>query len=402
MTDGIMQYFAKIGLDASAFLNGMTKSQSSVLAFYRDVSVTMNMTIQIFDRVAASVQRLGQSAQELRDLSITTGLTVQQLQKLQYASALSGTPFYSVTTSLNKVTLSMVDAKDAASEAGKAFADLGVDPTGKTPQQVFDETAVALMGMKDETRRNSDAMTIYGRTWKDMLPFMDSYIRNQKDIQASPTLSDKENENLEKAKEGWDKLGYRATVASGNIISAILDAQDAANKVNPVNSAFGWAADQSAWDKGPAPLSPEQPSQFVTEIPLAEAVVKPETDWKDALDDVISAMGDYEAAIQDVIDAKNKLNDIDKSYSRSLQTVNIRDVEQVRNIMIKHQYDVEDQTARVGSLQKTAVASEQNVRDVAGGKNSAGIVLNINNMTLNGDKSFEKEIQNQRIRAGVR
>ena len=93
-SDGMMQYFAKLGLDARDFLNGITSSQKGVLAFYRDVSVTMNMTVQLFDRASRAVQQYGQMANELRDLSYTTGISTDKLQKLQYAAILSGTNFY--------------------------------------------------------------------------------------------------------------------------------------------------------------------------------------------------------------------------------------------------------------------------------------------------------------------
>ncbi len=47
-TNGLMDYFARIGVDASECLGGIQAAQGSFLSFYRDVTVSLNMTMQIF------------------------------------------------------------------------------------------------------------------------------------------------------------------------------------------------------------------------------------------------------------------------------------------------------------------------------------------------------------------
>jgi hypothetical protein len=172
-----MSYFAKLGLDVSEFMGGLSKSSQGLLAFARDVTVTMNMTMQIFEKVIQSVQKFGQIANELRDLSYTTGVTTDQLQRMQYAAILSGTSFYTVTTSLQKLTLSMDEAKKAGSAAADAFARLSVDPTGKPVEQVFNETALALFQMKRETVR------LLMDNPKFMEAFKESYMKHLDDAE---------------------------------------------------------------------------------------------------------------------------------------------------------------------------------------------------------------------------
>jgi hypothetical protein len=214
-----MTYFASIGLDASEFVGGLSKSSQGMLAFARDVTVTMNMTMMIFDRVISSVDKFGQMANSLRDLSYTTGVTTDQLQRLHYAAMLSGTSVYTVDTSLQKLSLSMNEAADASSAAGKAFAQLGVDPTGKTVDQVFEDTAAALTGMKSETDRNSIAMDIYGRAWKELIPTIQTYIDKKDEIKKAPIMSQEELNNLAEAKVGWDKLINSVTIYSGKVLA---------------------------------------------------------------------------------------------------------------------------------------------------------------------------------------
>jgi hypothetical protein len=167
-------------------------------------------------------EKYGSMAQQLKDLSFQTGLSVEDLQHLQYACVLSGTDASIMAAGFNKLTLTMADAKDPTSEAYKAFMGLGIDPTGKTPKQVFDLTAVALVNMKDETDRNAAAMAIYGKNWKELLPYMDTYIKNKKEIEKSPVLTQKELDDLDLAKQRWDKLTNSLTIYSGKIL-AFLD-----------------------------------------------------------------------------------------------------------------------------------------------------------------------------------
>ena len=217
--DGVMSYFAKIGLDVSEFVGGLSKANQGLLVFARDVTVTMNMTMQILNQVIASVDRFGQMANSLRDLSYTTGVTTDQLQRLHYAAMLSGTSVYTVDTSLQKLSLSMNEAADASSSAGEAFARLGIDPTGKTVDQVFEDTALALTRMKSETNRNSIAMDIYGRSWKELIPTMQTYIDKKDEIKKAPVFSQEDLDNLADAKVGWDKLINSLTIYSGKFLA---------------------------------------------------------------------------------------------------------------------------------------------------------------------------------------
>lgn len=413
-SDGLMDYFAKIGLDASEFLNGISKSQAGVLAFYRDVSVSLNMTIQIFDRLASVVSAYGANAQQLRDMSIVTGMSADELQRLQYNAVISGTSFSNVQMSISKLTLSMDEARDSTSAASKAFKDIGVDVSGKTSYQVFDETTRALMAMEDETKRNAAANDIYGRSWKELIPYMDSFIENQDEIRAHPTISQEELNNLEDAKVAWDTLNNSLFIYSGKALAAVETqfTQKTLADIGYMAVAYkklfsydvkGFMDDAAAYHDKKAK---EEAAKITANA--AKMVNKPgEMDigpgifgtLKDSVDVVSDAMKDYASAIDDVADAQERLNDINKNYTRDLQSLNPRDVQGFINLRMRHQWDLEDQTAAVSS--KTAAVGQAAGNVGLAGMAAAGIVIN-GPITVNGDKSFEKEIQNQRIRAGVR
>lgn len=393
MTDGIMNYFAKIGIDASEFLNGLSKSQAGMLAFYRDVSVTMNMTMQIFDRVTSVVKQFGQTANELRDLSYTTGITTDKLQRMQYAAILSGTSFYTVSGGINRLTLSMEEATSGTEDYVDAFNELGVNPTGKSPDQVFEEVAGALLNMEDLTQRNAIANTLYGKSWKELLPYMEGYLENRAEIEKYRGMDAQNLKDLEKANVEWGKLSNNLTIATGNLLGWASASQDAANKYNPI--AMLMSGDKTTVDTSINKLITETAPQ----TPLLAKGGESGTATSAAIDAVTDAMKAYKSALDDVADAQERLNDVNKEYTRDLQTLDSRDVQGFINLRMRHNWAVEDQSAAISSKGAgvTTAAGEVGRASAA----AAGITIT-GPIYLNGDKSFEKMIQEQRIRAGVR
>jgi hypothetical protein len=163
-------------------------------------------------------QKYGALASEITDMSTSTGLSIDKIQQLQYAAVLSNTAFSNVAMGVNTLTLAISKAGDVSSEAGKAFAEIGVSTNGRSVDQVFEDTTTALVGMENTTRRNEIAMTLYGRSWKEMLPFMEDYIKNKEKIQSSPTFSKQDLQDLKDAKIAWDDLGNSVTIYSGKAL----------------------------------------------------------------------------------------------------------------------------------------------------------------------------------------
>jgi len=216
----------KLGLDTTELQNGVAKAKSEMSGVGSSSKITAADLTLLAGGVTAvagaaylASEKYGGMAQQLKDLSYTTGFTTQEIQQLQYAAALAGMDTGQLSQSITKLTLSMETAKDPASDAFKAFMGLGIDPEGRTPKEVFDLTAEALVNMKDDTQRNSIAMAIYGKSWKELLPYMDTYIANKDEISKSPVFTDEELAALDEGKQRWDRLNYSFTIYSGKVIA---------------------------------------------------------------------------------------------------------------------------------------------------------------------------------------
>ncbi len=223
-TNGVMSYFAKIGLDTSEWMGGVQQAQNSFLAFYRDVTVSLNMTSMLFDKFFSEIKKFGDVANHIMDLSYQTGIATDKIQQLQYAAALSGTNIGVLDTTLSTLTRSMESASDATSVQAKAFSALGVSVQGKSPDEVFSETAAALVGMDNVTRRNSLSMDIYGRSYKDILPLMQTYIEKKAEIAAHPKYSKEELQSLNDSKIAWESLIDSVTIYSGKLLAFVQGA----------------------------------------------------------------------------------------------------------------------------------------------------------------------------------
>lgn len=223
----------RLGLNTDDLLFGIDKAKYSMLEWRGEtlksaqemtkwgaaIGATVAPVVAVGVAAYATIEKFGAMADEINDLAYTTGLSTTKIQELQYAAVLSGTQFASVTMGVNTLTLAMAKAKDTSSDAGKAFKSLGITTEGKTIDQIFEETTVSLVGMKDETARNEIAVTLYGRSWKEMLPFMQTYIDKAKEIKANPILSKQELADLEDAKISLDALISKVTILEGKAVS---------------------------------------------------------------------------------------------------------------------------------------------------------------------------------------
>ena len=188
-----------------------------------------------------------------------------------------------ITGSLTKLTSNMNKAKDGTGDAADAFAELGVSIKNENGQlrkneDVFNDVIDALGKIDNETERDAKAMTIFGKSAKDLNPI----IKAGKD-----TLEDL-------AKEAHD-TGY---VLSGDALTALGKQQDAMDRF-----AKRTAAASNAFA---TKLAPTVSKVYDT---LNDTLDNPRTQralevLSDGVGSVVSALGDVVAsALPAIVDA---------------------------------------------------------------------------------------------------
>lgn len=158
-------------------LNGMLKIDTQTL-----------VTIGTFAALAAAVAEVEKAlisltiesaayADEILTQSVVTGLSAEALQEYQYAAELVDVSLDTLTSSQAKMIRSMDAARRGSKEQAEAFDKLGIsvqnaDGTLRDAQDVFGDAIDALGAISNETERDAIAMTIFGRSARDLNPLI--------------------------------------------------------------------------------------------------------------------------------------------------------------------------------------------------------------------------------------
>ncbi len=416
--------------------------------------------------IYASIEKYGALADEINDLSLQTGATSEKLQQMKYASLLSNTEFSKVTFGVNNLALAMEAAKDSTSSQAKAFRTLGVDPTGKSPADVFDEVSEAIMDVKDETTRAGLANALYGKSWKELIPYMETYIEKRDEIKKAPIFSQKELDDMEEAKIRMDKFTGTLVIYGGKAL-AIFEQLEKYNPVrniiegltNPVKGITGGAdyyGKKIAQPEGSAgdpfaglslrqaeiknltdytipalqsKLDELKKSGTAKEIAdaslalieaqnnLSKLISDKSDEEKQMIDAKTEAYKNYKEAIEGVTESKQSLADLEDTAYEDLQNAGT-DVAAAREILRGYNrnrmsltkdyasdvYDARTAAGTYNSLQK-GIAPEYvkgTSEYTAAQAQAAGTITISGNIYLNGDKSFENYLSQLRTSQGIR
>ena len=158
-------------------LNGMLKIDTQTL-----------VTIGTFAALAAAVAEAEKAlisltiesaayADEILTQSVVTGLSTEALQEYQYAAELVDVSLDTLTSSQSKMIRSMDAARRGSKEQAEAFDKLRIgvqnaDGTLRDAQDVFGDVIDALGAINNETERDAIAMTIFGRSARDLNPLI--------------------------------------------------------------------------------------------------------------------------------------------------------------------------------------------------------------------------------------
>lgn len=115
--------------------------------------------------------KAAQSADELNTLSKQTGFTVEELQKMQYASELVDVSMDTMTGSVKKLTKNMASGNDAFDTLGVSITN--ADGSMRSATDVWYDSLAALSKIQNETERDALSMELFGKSAMDMAGIVD-------------------------------------------------------------------------------------------------------------------------------------------------------------------------------------------------------------------------------------
>lgn len=116
-------------------------------------------------------------ADDMRDLSQRTGVSIESLGKFKVAAELSGSSLEGVATGLKFLNKNMVAAATGADGAAAAFKTVGVatteaDGTLRSADKVFLDVADRFKAMRDGPEKAALAMKIFGKAGTELIPIL--------------------------------------------------------------------------------------------------------------------------------------------------------------------------------------------------------------------------------------
>lgn len=161
--------------------NQSGKSLDTVKSSAKDLGKMLGTTAAGFSAIVGALYAMtasaGAAADDINTLSKQYGLSTEEIQKFKYATDLIDVSLETYVASIARNIRSMTAYQNGTEATVQAYDTLGVavtDANGKLrdSQTVYNEVISALGKVKDETERDSIAMTILGRNAQQLNPLI--------------------------------------------------------------------------------------------------------------------------------------------------------------------------------------------------------------------------------------
>lgn len=230
----------RVGATISDFdkkMQKVTKQISKIGKSFKNTgeALTRNISLPILGAttaLAGIVMSSARSADELMRLSDVTGMSTDEIQKLQYVAQQLGTDFETIEGAQGKLTKKIAEAVGGNKDAIKAFEELGIkifDVNGKLKDAptIFGEVLDALGKMEDPVMRDASAMDLMGKSARDLNPLIkagsDEINRlKQEAMDTGAVLSEETVKKLAEFNDKVDAMKSRLQVAGAELGTKLL------------------------------------------------------------------------------------------------------------------------------------------------------------------------------------
>jgi methyl-accepting chemotaxis protein len=179
---GDYDLLVKITGDASNLISALGKASSNVSDFSKGIDkIGKGMTIvggAVTAAFALIIKKTVDVGDAFNDMSLRTGVAVEELSALAYAGKQTGTDIEAIELSLKFLTRAMDDTSKGIGTAKDTFAALGIsvtDAEGKLRPtvEVMKDVATAVAAIDDPARQAAVAMELFGaRSGTQLVPLL--------------------------------------------------------------------------------------------------------------------------------------------------------------------------------------------------------------------------------------
>ena len=118
-------------------------------------------------------QQVGETGEQLLNLSTATGISVEELSKWKYICEAMGVPLDTYTTAIKNMQIAISNASTATDTSKTAIGNLGIsisDLMKTTPDQQFATISAAIQGISDKATQVDMMQSVFGRSAQDLAP----------------------------------------------------------------------------------------------------------------------------------------------------------------------------------------------------------------------------------------
>ncbi len=133
----------------------------------------------------AVINQALQAASALNDTAVKTGISIDALQRLQFAAGLSGGSLENVSGAVGRMQKALVEAGEGSKQAREALDRLGLSANqilALSPDKQFEAVAVAIASIQDPAARTTAAMDLFGKSGAELVPTLVAIGTNAEDI----------------------------------------------------------------------------------------------------------------------------------------------------------------------------------------------------------------------------
>lgn len=174
----VLEVIDKGSKELDQFQKNIAKTETSLKSFATGVAaIGAAMSVAAVGGLAAITKGAIDTADKLDETAQKVGVGVEALSALQYAAKMSGVEAETLNTGLKKISQSISEAQNPASEAANAFKALGIsvkDSDGKlkSADTVLKEMAKRFAEAPDGVNKTAIAMQIAGKSGAELIPLL--------------------------------------------------------------------------------------------------------------------------------------------------------------------------------------------------------------------------------------
>lgn len=171
----------KFGADTTGFMAGLEALKAQSRHFAKEMG-SMFLEMAGFVGVTTMLSEVVEKFDRIAKLSVQTGISTDSLQVLSHNAELSGTSIEMVANAVSRLNrqLAFPEVNDKTADAIHHLGLSVRELQGMSAEQQLEAIAKKMAGMEDASKRTAVAVALFGRSGREMIPFLESVANGMK------------------------------------------------------------------------------------------------------------------------------------------------------------------------------------------------------------------------------